>query len=512
MGPRIRLAVVHCVLLLLVAGSASAQYLRPEGTLFIKPKVGISSYLGDNEKSPSNFNGDGFSVAFPWGLGAEVGYQISVPFSVSGALYVGDYPVITQFPPPPVREDADLAEDPTVRTSIQAFGRYTFASPEQRVAPYLNFGLTYSFGTATQNDPPGFATEESASAFGPLFGLGLDFALNNQSSFFVELNSGIHLGDDQLDANSANGFGGTDVLSGLGLGFKYNFSEAVTPPMNLMFECPAESVIAGQATTFSATLNPGVSEPVTTQWEFGDGNSATGATATHTYAAGGVYTATFTALNSAGAASVDCVVTVQSPAELVTVTADKMSVSICDEDQSIAFSANARGDTPISYSWDFGDGSSSDAEAPSHTFGETGTYEVTLTVRNAGGEDSRTIEITVTEQGCFDCDISQMNSVFFDRNSSVLTPDGREQLAENLEVLTNCTFGARIEGHASRDERNAQGLSEDRARAVMQFYVDNGIDASRLSSTGMGASGQTTKKSGASQFRRVDTIPEHSDM
>ncbi len=512
MGTKVRLFAINCVLLLLVASSASGQYLRPEGTLFIKPKVGISSYLGDNEKSPTNFNGDGFSVAFPWGVGAEVGYQMSVPFSVSGALYVGNYPVITQFPPPPERQEADVAEDPSVRTSFQAFGRYTFATPEQPVAAYVNFGLTYSFGTATQNDPPGFAAEESGSAFGPLVGLGLDIALNNQSSFFVELNSGFHLGDDQLDANSANGFGGADILSGLGLGFKYNFSEAVTPPMNLMFECPTESVIAGQAATFTAMLNPGISEPVETQWEFGDGASATGTTATHTYGAGGVFTATFTATNAAGTASVDCVVTVLSPAELVTVTADKLTVSICDADQAIAFSGNARGDMPISYSWDFGDGTTSDAESPSHTFGETGTYEVTLTVRNAGGEDSRTIEITVTNEGCFDCDISQMNSVFFDRNSSVLTPDGREQLAENLEVLTNCTFGARVEGHASRDERNAQGLSEDRARAVMQFYVDNGIDASRLSATGMGAGGQTTKKSGADQFRRVDTIPDNADM
>ncbi|MCY3595014.1 MAG: OmpA family protein [Bacteroidota bacterium] len=100
-----------------------------------------------------------------------------------------------------------------------------------------------------------------------------------------------------------------------------------------------------------------------------------------------------------------------------------------------------------------------------------------------------------------------MNTVFFDRNSSVLTDAGRTQLMENLEILQNCELNVRIEGYASRDERNAQQLSEDRAAAVRQYYVDNGIDESRMSDMGMGAAGQTTKKGAAGQFRRVDTIP-----
>ena len=51
-----------------------------------------------------------------------------------------------------------------------------------------------------------------------------------------------------------------------------------------------------------------------------------------------------------------------------------------------------------------------------------------------------------------------------------------------------------------------QRLSEDRARAVEQFYIDNGVAASRLQAVGMGSTG-VSKKEGASQFRRVDTIP-----
>ncbi|MCY4158412.1 MAG: OmpA family protein [Bacteroidetes bacterium] len=100
-----------------------------------------------------------------------------------------------------------------------------------------------------------------------------------------------------------------------------------------------------------------------------------------------------------------------------------------------------------------------------------------------------------------------MNTVFFDRNSSVLTDAGRTQLMENLDILQNCDLNVRIEGYSSRDERNGQQLSEDRALAVKQYYIDNGIDESRLSDMGMGTGGQTTKKGAAGQFRRVDTIP-----
>ncbi len=496
------LAVVAC------QAWAQEKVYRPEGTAFIKPKVGLSNYLGDNEKSPLNFNRDAFQVGNPIGLSVEVGYQFSVPFSASLALAYGDYPVITQFPPPSTRPDDVVAEDPSSRTSIQVFGRYTGAEPTQRTALYYNFGLTATFGTATQNSPPSFSEEASAVGFGPLLGLGLDVAMNARTSFFLELNSGLHFGDDQLDANADNGGGPVDILSGLGLGFKINFAAAVTPVGVQSLTCPTENVMVGADADFSAEINPAATQPVSMTWSFGDGTTANGAMATHAFADDGTFTVTFTAENEAGPATSDCMVNVILPAEIVTVTANKTTVSICDEDPAITFSANTRGTEPLAYSWDFGDGGTSSEVSPSHTYTETGTYEIQLTLTNAGGSATQVMQVAITDEGCFDCDISSMNSVFFDRNSSVLNEKARPLLAENLEILQNCEFDVQIEGHASRDERNARQLSEDRARAVAQYYTDNGISEDRLSVTGMGASGQTTKKSGASQFRRVDTIPD----
>ncbi len=483
-----------------------AKHLRPEGNLFVKPRVGLSSYLGDNEQSPFNFNGDAFDVATPWNLGLELGYQVSVPFSLSLAYVVGEYPVITQFPPRV--DDLDgVKNDDAVRSSIQAFGRYAFAEASTRTALYLNFGLSYSFGNVTQNQAP-YTTEESGSAFGPLVGLGLDVALNPRTSFFTEFNGGVHFGDEGLDGTSEYGYGGVDVLTAFGVGLKINFAAAVTPPMVGDLVCPTERIIVDTPANFSAVTNMEVAtQPMELRWEFGDGGTATGDSGTYTYTEAGMYEVMFMASNEAGTATGSCNVTVIAPAEILALTANKETVSICDEDPSVTFTANTDGSEPFSYLWDFGDGQSSTEASPSHTYTQGGAYTVTLTLTNDAGRDSRTATVNVTENGCFDCDISEMNTVFFDRNSSVLTDAGRTQLMENMEILQNCELNVRIEGYASRDERNAQQLSEDRAAAVKQYYLDSGIDESRMSDMGMGAGGQTTKKGAAAQFRRVDTIP-----
>ena len=54
----------------------------------------------------------------------------------------------------------------------------------------------------------------------------------------------------------------------------------------------------------------------------------------------------------------------------------------------------------VSYYWDFGDGSNSTQQSPSHTYTKEGTYKVTLTVMdNYGEEAKKTITINVASAG-----------------------------------------------------------------------------------------------------------------
>ncbi len=55
------------------------------------------------------------------------------------------------------------------------------------------------------------------------------------------------------------------------------------------------------------------------------------------------------------------------------------------------------GNNPLSFAWDFGDGSTGSGVAPSHTYGADGTYDVTLTVTSVLGSDQDTQSFTVDD-------------------------------------------------------------------------------------------------------------------
>lgn len=53
----------------------------------------------------------------------------------------------------------------------------------------------------------------------------------------------------------------------------------------------------------------------------------------------------------------------------------------------------------ISYSWDFGDGTTSTATSPSHTFSSTGNFTVQLIAQNECGSDTASMQVAVTQLG-----------------------------------------------------------------------------------------------------------------
>lgn len=500
------------LMLMFVAAIAApdvlAQVDRGEDTVFLRPRVGLAYYMGDTEKSPLTFDGDLFN-SFPYSLGAEVGYQFNTKTSLGLGFTYANYANTTEFV-----DGLETADHPTNKSSVELTFRYLF-SPDNKVSLYGFTGLHYSFGTTAVYTPGpclagGACPEESVSAYGPMLGLGLDIYMNRRASFFIETGARIAFPDDQMDGYDDNGFGGMDFLGHNAVGFNINLNP-FTPVEVVDLVCPTDVVDTGEAVTFTASTNEDASRPVDMTWRFGDGGSASGPTVSHAFDSEGTYDVVFSASNGGGKGSdsMTCAVTVEDPcddAEIVSMNASNMSP---DTQTSVRFTANITGSPATAIRWDFGDGNTAMGASPSHTFSEPGTYTVTLEVENCGGTVTRSITITVTQYEAAICsEITEMNSAFFDSNSSALTEEGREQLQENLEILQLCpNLNARIEGWAAAGERRPQELSEDRARAVEQFYVDNGLPASRLVTSGMGRAEGGSKKEGLDQFRRVDTIP-----
>ena len=504
----LKFSLLTGVLLLLTVGAALAQNLRPEQTFYIKPYLGFSNYLGENDASPFDFGDWGVDDKFiPYSAALEVGYQASRSFGIGVAYQVADYPSILGS----VNDQRSELGDYTRRHTAQLLLRYTFAANTARIAPFLEAGAQGTVGYTTFDG-------EDLTGFGPLVGAGLDILLNDRTSLFVEGISNLNFGDiaadgagDDPDADvELERIASFDVLSSIGVGLKLNFKRAFTPVEVLAIDGPAD-LEAGDEGTFSATTNDEIAtQPIEYRWDWGDGTTATGLLATHSYESAGTYTVTFTASNDGATDSETMTVTVVPPpvpAEIVTINATPSPAATGEE---VAFTSNVQGDTPITYNWDFGDGATGSGANPTHTYETAGTYEVALEVSNETGTDTRTLSLEVEPAVPAIClEITEMNSAFFDRNSSTLTDEARSQLQENADILVECAnLSARIEGFAAPGERNAQELSEDRALAVEQFYLDNGIAASRLVSMGMGqVTGVTSKKGGASQYRRVDTIP-----
>jgi PKD repeat protein len=138
-------------------------------------------------------------------------------------------------------------------------------------------------------------------------------------------------------------------------------------------------------------------------WDFGDGSTASGRTATHSYSASGPRSVTLTTHDAAGAVAVTTrTVTVAAPtAPVASIT---MSPSSATRGATMYFDGGGStvgvGATIVEYAWTWGDGSSNtvgtSAQA-SHSFSNTGTYVVRLTIRDSLG---RTATVT------YSCDVS----------------------------------------------------------------------------------------------------------
>jgi PKD repeat protein len=360
-------------------------------------------------------------------------------------------------------------------------------------------------------------------------GLGIEFMLNPRTAFTIGLRSHMAVDDSAIDGTEGgdydtgftpfddgdqNDFATFDLVNDLAIGLKFHNNKAFTPVDVMAINCPS-TLQVGQSGVFSADTDMNATMPVEYRWDFGDGSMGAGVSASHTYDRPGTYTSTFTASNGRSMDSESCTITVVAPpvaAAIVSINSNDSNVCL---GETVRFSSNVRGDTPLDYTWNFGDGTTGSGANPTHVYSQPGTYTVSLTIRNNAGSDTatltQTVEVCQTENPC--TAIAELNSVYFQQNSSVLTAEARAELMENVEVLRDCDcIDVRIEGFAGPRERNPQQLSEARANAVMQFYVDNGISTSQLNMMGMGRVGATTsKKDDTSQFRRVDSIPMTSD-
>lgn len=134
----------------------------------------------------------------------------------------------------------------------------------------------------------------------------------------------------------------------------------------------------GKELVFTNTSAPA---PVSNTWLFGDNTSATSANASHTYANAGSYAVTLYSNFGNCTDSAKQIVTISN--KPVTSFTTPGVTDACAVPATVSFTNTTTG--AASYLWVFGDGATSTETSPSHTYGQSGYYTVTLISFNAGG-------------------------------------------------------------------------------------------------------------------------------
>ena len=185
----------------------------------------------------------------------------------------------------------------------------------------------------------------------------------------------------QLSANGGQSFASHTVSVSSGIAADFTFS-----PVNPTTQ---------QNVTFSDRSSGNIAS---WQWNFGDGTGSTSPNPVKRYTSGGTYSIFLTVSTAAGLTSTishAISMTTATPAAPPVSAAFDMTPASPQVRANIAFTDRSTG-SPTSWQWSFGDGSSSNAQNPSHAYVTPGSFAVSLTASNSSSSSTTSRVITIT--------------------------------------------------------------------------------------------------------------------
>ncbi len=251
------------------------------------------------------------------------------------------------------------------------------ASPASGIAP-----LTVNFSSAGSSDPDG-----TIETYYWDFNDGTNSSLPNLSRTY----------------NIAGTYTATlVVIDNQGLSSAKTVAITVSAPNQAPIAKAAAAPMSGVAPLAVSFSSAGSSDPDGTiqsySWAFGDGTTSALSNPPHTYSTKGNYTATLVVTDNRGlrspAVTVTITVTNEAPVANAAGTPTSGSAPL-----AVSFSSAGSSDsdgTIQSYSWAFGDGTTSAFPNPPHTYSKKGNYTATLVVTDNGGLSSPAVTVAIT--------------------------------------------------------------------------------------------------------------------
>ncbi len=181
------------------------------------------------------------------------------------------------------------------------------------------------------------------------------------------------------------------------------------------------NVCTNDPVTFTSTSTTSVGNIIGWQWNFGDGNNSSQQNPVHAYGAPGTYDVTLLVTTAGGCKdSITKQVTIYN-LPVAAFTADTVCLNSLTSFNDLS---SVSGSGIQAWSWDFGDGTTSSVQDPTHTYSTPGTFNVQL--------------ITTSSYGCTDT-ISQPVLV---RGLPVADAGADQSICEGLSATLNAAGGA----------------------------------------------------------------------
>jgi PKD repeat protein len=200
-------------------------------------------------------------------------------------------------------------------------------------------------------------------------------------------------GSTQTLLTTVGGLYAVTVTSPAGCTAHDSVTVTVLPVITAAFTVPATGIV-GASVSFTDNSSP---SPIGWNWSFGDGSAnSTTQNPTHTYTVAGQYPVFLIANNTSCSDTITTVITIQNNCGSFGLTAafvlasDTIYLNGLGMETFTNTSANSQ-----AWLWNFGDGSTSNEQSPTHVYTTVGTYTVSLTSYNNNCNASTTHNVVV---------------------------------------------------------------------------------------------------------------------
>ena len=208
------------------------------------------------------------------------------------------------------------------------------------------------------------------------------------------------------------------------------------------FSSSLKKVCTPDATTFIAKATADNGSITAYTWDFGDGSTQNtyNSQIQHSYTTAQTPPVRLSVTDSHGCSASKTISNIITVYNGITAAFGSDKTFICFQPDPVQMINQSKGEGPLSYSWDFGDGKPSTQKDPSHVFSKPGAYTVRLAIENPNGCTDTLVKTSYLNVGNFNSQIEVppvicLNTDIEIKNTSTPTPSSFSIVIDSSQTI-----------------------------------------------------------------------------